>query len=57
MLAVVRHAEQVHGSSALHVAEAEWIERVRRRSPEVTVAAATTRPERRSIGRITGYES
>ncbi len=57
MLAAVRHAEQVHGSSALHVGEAEWIEWVRRRSPEVTVAAATTRPERRNIGRITGYES
>ena len=54
MMAAVRHAEQTHSAQALDEAEAAWIDHVRQR-PEEPSTSATGRPERRNIGRITGY--
>jgi hypothetical protein len=56
MMAAVRHAEDQHGVQALENAEAAWVDRVRQRQQE-PATSATVRPERRSIGRISGYDT
>lgn len=57
LMEAVRRAEIRHGVEALDRAEEDWIRQVEERQPQTAVPKlAGSRPERRSIGVITGYE-
>ncbi len=56
MMAAVQQAEQEHGTGALEEAEATWIATVRQRQEEAPTSA-TVRPQRCSLGRISGYDA
>ena len=57
LMEAVRQGEARHGADALDSVEQNWIRRVEVREPETArTRKRTGRPERRSIGVITGYD-